>query len=785
MKKRLSLQEFVVTRQAAAAMASQDATAETDAVDPEVKKSKKKDDKKATGKTDTGMPKNDIELNPQMDTTWSVYEQKEKHVVFAFGRMNPPTVGHEKLVDTIKAHAEKVGGEAHIYLSKSHDKKKNPLDYETKHAFAKKAFGSVVKHTPEGHSNVFGILKHLHNQGYTHATLIAGDDRVEDYKRIASSYNGPDKDFNFKKIEVKSAGARDPDAEGVEGMSASKMRSLASAGKHKEFKEGLPKNLQAHHKEVLNTLRGALNEELTPEELTEVVSVQTRIKKAARARMMKGRLAMGRKRALKRRASRPQLQKRAQRTARKFMRARMLRGQKYSDLSYSARASLDRRLKIKSKSVNRLAMKLLPRISSAEQRRKPGQAFKSPRGLGAMAGVAGVREALDILIKQQPLTSSVVESLQKKSDQHGIQYDILETVYYRGLADFAAGHRPTLTPQQWAFNRVNSFIHEGLTYHTADKDLAEGAMDVKRAQKAALQLHKKGKKTVEEDLRKWFKQKWVRMDTKGNIKGDCAREEGEGKPKCLPLAKARAMDKDDRAAATKRKRREDPVADRPGKGGAPVNVATKIDEKNVPTSPEKWAQAKAQAKAKFDVYPSAYANGWAAKKYKAMGGGWKSVSESYDVNSKHYKALTDLDLNTKNRDLTTKEDGYGPLNPNDLKGSKPFWEEKAKLWNTTVEAAMEARCRNCAAFNQSSEVLKKMAEGLGPAGDKIQELSNLGFCELFEFKCAGDRSCNKWLMNGPITEEGGAGYEGTPELVNKLKQDTPGQGKKLSFKDFV
>jgi hypothetical protein len=162
MKKRLSLQEFVVTRQAAAAMASQDATAEV--ANSDTKKSKKKDDKKASkGTTDTGMPKNDIELNPQMDTSWTVYEQKDRHVVFAFGRMNPPTIGHEKLVDTIKAHAEKVGGEAHIYLSKSHDKKKNPLDYETKHAFAKKAFGSVVKHTPEGHSNVHGILKHLYS----------------------------------------------------------------------------------------------------------------------------------------------------------------------------------------------------------------------------------------------------------------------------------------------------------------------------------------------------------------------------------------------------------------------------------------------------------------------------------------------------------------------------------------------------------------------------------------------------------------------------------------------
>lgn len=131
----------------------------------------------------------------------------------------------------------------------------------------------------------------------------------------------------------------------------------------------------------------------------------------------------------------------------------------------------------------------------------------------------------------------------------------------------------------------------------------------------------------------------------------------------------------------------------------------------------------------------------------------ESVDENYDVNSKHYKALIDLDLNTKNRDMTAQNDGYGPLNPMDKKGSKAFWDEKAKLWNTTTEAAMEARCRNCAAFNQSPAVMKKMAEGLGPAGKKIQELADLGFCELFEFKCAGARTCNKWLVNGPITEQ--------------------------------
>ena len=77
---------------------------------------------------------------------------------------------------------------------------------------------------------------------------------------------------------------------------------------------------------------------------------------------------------------------------------------------------------------------------------------------------------------------------------------------------------------------------------------------------------------LREDLRKWFKQKWVRMDTKGNIKGDCAREPGEGKPKCLPQAKAHSIGKDARASAARRKRREDP---NPERRGSPINVRTK------------------------------------------------------------------------------------------------------------------------------------------------------------------------------------------------------------------
>ena len=149
------------------------------------------------------------------------------------------------------------------------------------------------------------------------------------------------------------------------------------------------------------------------------------------------------------------------------------------------------------------------------------------------------------------------------------------------------------------------------------------------------------KRSMQEDLRKWFSKTdpeggWKRINSKGEAIGPCAREPGEPKPKCMSNEKRAALTKKERASAVAAKRKHDP---NPERKGEPINVSNfgkgkisedmeNLNEKNVPTSPEKWAQAKSQAKAKFDVYPSAYANGWAAKKYKAMGGGWKSVSEA-------------------------------------------------------------------------------------------------------------------------------------------------------------
>ena len=113
-------------------------------------------------------------------------------------------------------------------------------------------------------------------------------------------------------------------------------------------------------------------------------------------------------------------------------------------------------------------------------------------------------------------------------------------------------------------------------------------------------------------------------------------------------------------------------------------------------------------------------------------------------------SITDLDLNTLNRNRTIKEYSYGPLNPDDEAGSAPFWKDKAEFWNTTVEAAKQSRCANCGAFDQKKATLDKIEKAIGEEGKTIVKNANIGFCEFFWFKCAGARTCDAWVGGGPI-----------------------------------
>ena len=186
-------------------------------------------------------------------------EQKENHAVMAFGRMNPPTTGHGKLVDKVKEVAKKVGGSHHVILSHSQDKEKNPLSAEDKIKHAKRFFPNTnLSVSDKEHPTFLQHAAKLHKQGVTHLHMVAGSDRVPEYKKKLAQYNGTHEGalYNFKKITVHSAGERDPDAEGTEGMSASKMRGHAEKGNFKEFKKGIPSHVEPHHaKELYHDVR--------------------------------------------------------------------------------------------------------------------------------------------------------------------------------------------------------------------------------------------------------------------------------------------------------------------------------------------------------------------------------------------------------------------------------------------------------------------------------------------------------------------------------------------------
>jgi len=186
-------------------------------------------------------------------------ETKEVHHVMAFGRMSPPTTGHEVLVNKVKEVAAKVGGGHSVILSHTQDASKNPLTTAQKVKHAKRFFPKTNITTSNKEApNFLDQAAKLHKQGVTHLHVVAGSDRVPEYKKKLAQYNGAHKGalYNFKKITVHSAGERDPDAEGTAGMSASKMRAHAAAGKFKEFKKGIPAHVPEHHaKEMYNDVR--------------------------------------------------------------------------------------------------------------------------------------------------------------------------------------------------------------------------------------------------------------------------------------------------------------------------------------------------------------------------------------------------------------------------------------------------------------------------------------------------------------------------------------------------
>ena len=384
--------------------------------EPEANSGEEPTPKKATKKTtkkvkDELLVKNAIEINPKLE------EAPNKAVVLGWGRMNPITVGHEKLVNKIKSVARQESATPLIYISHSQDAKKNPLDYDDKIMLAKKAFGDklIVKSNAR---TIIQIMQELQKK-FSRVILVVGQDRIKQFDDLLNKYNG--KDYTFDNISIVSAGDRDPDSEGVDGMSASKMRVAASQGDFKKFKTGLPRRLQSDAQDVYDMVRGGMKiAEML--ELDEALTIQQRRMRAITMRKFKSKIAQGRRRMAKKAATIDKLKSRARKAAIKIIRKKVAgkKGEKYATLSPSEKMLIDKRVAKKKSAIDRIAKKLLPQVRKAD--------------LAKLSGKKSANEEFESFLFneefaqlfEEPTTGQDPDIKDKKGTQ--------PAVYYKGLA---------------------------------------------------------------------------------------------------------------------------------------------------------------------------------------------------------------------------------------------------------------------------------------------------------------------------------------------------------------
>ena len=194
-------------------------------------------------------------------------------VVVVFGRFNPPTVGHQKLLDKAASEASRLGYDFKIYPSRSVDAKKNPLQPGAKIEYMKKMFSDYeesIKDDPNART-IFDVLVAAANLGYKGVTIVVGQDRLSEFQSLAQKYNGDL--YNFEDLQVISAGARDPDSDGIEGMSASKMRDAVAKDDFKAFAKGIPNIGNMEKKNLFNLIQKSMG--ATDEQLRGTIAAET------------------------------------------------------------------------------------------------------------------------------------------------------------------------------------------------------------------------------------------------------------------------------------------------------------------------------------------------------------------------------------------------------------------------------------------------------------------------------------------------------------------------------
>lgn len=331
--------------------------------------SKSAGDKPSCDKKDGEKKKSNKDVSNYLEMNPTINESKSDTIVVSFGRFNPITTGHEKLVNKVISIAQKSNANVGIYASHSYDRKKNPLPYNSKIRYLQKAFGKNIIKVSKART-IIEVAKELSGE-YKNIVVVVGSDRVREFQRLLTTYNG--RDYQFETIRVVSAGERDPDASDVTGMSASKLRALAAEGDFESFRRGLPKKLQSSATKIFDEVRDNMDIAMVAEDILDERSPLSMSQRRSRGRTMKrmkGRISRARKRSAKRKASPEKLKSRARRKARNLIKDRLSGNKKYANMSSAQKMQIDKRAQtIPSSRIDTLAKRQLPLVRKAEMER--------------------------------------------------------------------------------------------------------------------------------------------------------------------------------------------------------------------------------------------------------------------------------------------------------------------------------------------------------------------------------------------------------------------------------
>ena len=444
--------------------------------------------------------------------------ESSKEATFTFGRYNPPTIGHEVLFNKVKDIAR--GGNYRIYASQTVDQKKNPLEYKSKIKLLRKMFPKHARNIIEDTKvrNVFDVLVQMYDEGFHKVQLVVGSDRIKEFEILLNKYNGVKGRHGFYKfkINVVSAGERDPDSDGAEGMSASKMRMAAQQNDLKLFSSGLPSNFK-RTEDLFNAVRKGMgltesksfrkHVELPPVSETREEYVEGSLFKVGDLVRIKenneeGKIVycgsnylMVESNDVRKRVWLDAVENITEyneigtvKTLRKYLKmtpqnekqdpdikdrkgtqpkgyfAKDAEGKK---MAKSTKAARDRHFKKGAKMDDDNPAAYKPAPGDARAKTKQSKHTKKFKQMyGEMADHITFE---DFLITEQDADAA----LKKKADKSGMPLGILKQVFKRGVAAWRTGHRPGTNSVQWGLARVNSFVTKSSgTWGKADKDLA-------------------------------------------------------------------------------------------------------------------------------------------------------------------------------------------------------------------------------------------------------------------------------------------------------------------------